>query len=196
MTKQEFLTELRRNLNGLPQEEIEDRMNFYEEMINDRMDEGKTEEQAVADIGTTDEAVRTIASQTKMSTLVKEKMRTRRSLTGWELLLIVLAFPMWFPLLMAALSIAFTVYMMTWVLVIVTYAVEGGLLAGVGGGLVAFICSLLDGTPDLIVGGGAIACIGGACLIALLCILAITTFKLCIISKCPNVHDFLFSQSK
>ena len=190
MTKQEFLTELRRNLNGLPQEEIEDRMNFYEEMINDRMDEGKTEEQAVADIGTTDEAVRTIASQTKMSTLVKEKMRTRRSLTGWELLLIVLAFPMWFPLLMAALSIAFTIYMMTWVLVIATYSAEAGLLAGIGGGLVAFICSLMEGTPDLLVGGGALVCIGGACLVALLCVLATkVTLKL-------NKNIFLGIKSK
>ena len=172
MTKQEFLTELRKNLNGLPQEEIEDRMNFYEEMINDRMDEGKTEEQAVADIGTTDEAVRTIASQTKMSTLVKEKMRTRRSLTGWELLLIVLAFPMWFPLLMTVLSFVFVAYLMTWVLVIVTYSAEAGLLAGLGGGLVAFIVSLIDGAPDLIVGGGALLCLGGVCIVALLCIVA------------------------
>jgi len=190
MTKQEFLTELRRNLNGLPQEEIEDRMNFYEEMINDRMDEGKTEEQAVADIGTTDEAVRTIASQTKMSTLVKERMKARTSLKGWEVLLIVLGFPIWFTILMVVLSIAFTLYMMTWMLVIITYAVEGGLLAGVGGGLVAFICSLLDGTPDLIVGGGAIACIGGACLVALLCILATkVTLKL-------NKNIFLGIKSK
>ena len=190
MTKEEFLTELRRNLNGLPQEEIEDRMNFYEEMINDRMDEGKTEEQAVADIGTTDEAVRTIASQTKMSTLVKERMKARTSLKGWEVLLIVLGFPIWFTILIVVLSIAFTLYMMTWMLVIVTYAVEGGLLAGVGGGLVAFICSLLDGTPDLIVGGGAIACIGGACLVALLCILATkVTLKL-------NKNIFLGIKSK
>ena len=190
MTKQEFLTELRRNLNGLPQEEIEDRMNFYEEMINDRMDEGKTEEQAVADIGTTDEAVRTIASQTKMSTLVKEKMRTRRSLTGWELLLIVLAFPMWLPLLIVALVIVLVGYLMTWILVIATYSAEAGLLGGVGGALVVFICSLLDGTPDLIAGGGALACIGGACLVALLCIAATKiTLKL-------NKNIFLGIKSK
>lgn len=170
MTKQEFLTELRKNLNGLPKEEIEDRINFYEEMINDRMDEGKSEEQAVADIGTTDEAVRTIASQTKMSTLVKEKMKLKRSLNGWEILLIALAFPVWFPLLMTVISLLFTAYILTWVLVIVSYSVEVGLIAGVGGGLVAFICSVFDGAPNLIAGGGALLCIGGACLFVLACI--------------------------
>lgn len=170
MTKQEFLTELRKNLNGLPKDEIEDRINFYEEMINDRMDEGKTEEQAVADIGTTDEAVRTIASQTKMSTLVKEKMKLKRSLTGWEILLIALAFPVWFPLLMTVISLLFTAYIMTWVLVIVSFSVEGGLIAGAGGGIVAFVCSLMEGAPSLIAGGGALLCIGGACLFVLACI--------------------------
>ena len=172
MTKKEFLTELRNNLNGLPREEVEDRVNFYEEIINDRMDEGMSEEDAVADIGTTDDAVRKIASQTKMTTLVKEKMKARRSLTGWELLLVVLAFPMWFPLLMTVLVILLVAYLMTWILVITSYAAEAGIIAGIGGGLVAFICSLMDGTPDLILGGGAIMCIGVACLVALLCIAA------------------------
>ena len=190
MTREVFLNSLREKLKGLSPEDIEDRISFYYEMIDDMMDEGKTEEQAVADIGTTDEAVRTIASQTKMSTLVKEKMRTRRSLTGWELLLIVLAFPMWLPLLIVALVFVLVGYLMTWILVIATYSTEAGLLAGVGGGLVVFICSLLDGTPDLIAGGGTLACIGGACLVALLCIAATKiTLKL-------NKNIFLGIKSK
>ena len=39
MTKQEFLAELRRGLSGLPQNDIEERLNFYSEMIDDRMEE-------------------------------------------------------------------------------------------------------------------------------------------------------------
>ena len=35
MDKQQFLKALRSGLNGLPQEDIEERMCFYEEMIND-----------------------------------------------------------------------------------------------------------------------------------------------------------------
>ena len=172
MTKKEFLTELRKNLQGLPQQEIEDRINFYEEMINDRMDEGKTEEEAVADIGTTDDAVRTIASQTKMTTLVKEKMKMNRSLSGWEILFIVLGFPIWFSLLTVIVTILFVAYILTWTLVIVTYAVEAGLLAGMGACFVGFICSIIDGAPDVMIGGGTLLCLGGACIFALLCILS------------------------
>ena len=42
MYKYEFLTALREQLVGLPKEDIEERISFYEEMINDRMDEGKS----------------------------------------------------------------------------------------------------------------------------------------------------------
>lgn len=40
MSKQEFLAELRKALSGLPQGDIEDRLTFYSEMIDDRMEEG------------------------------------------------------------------------------------------------------------------------------------------------------------
>lgn len=172
MTKNEFLTELRNNLKGLPSDEIEDRINFYEEMINDRMDEGKSEEEAVADIGTTDEAVRTIASQTKMSTLVKEKMKTKRSISGGVLLLLALGFPLWFPLFLTLTILALVGYFLTWILVIVTYSTEAGLLAGIGAGTVGVIASIIDGNFSLILAGETLLCIGGACLFVLLCILA------------------------
>ena len=49
MNKVEFLEQLRRGLNGLPQEEIEERVTFYSEMIDDRIEEGFSEEEAVED---------------------------------------------------------------------------------------------------------------------------------------------------
>ena len=46
MNKQEFLNQLRSGLNGLPHEEIEERVMFYSEMIDDRVEEGLSEEDA------------------------------------------------------------------------------------------------------------------------------------------------------
>ena len=37
MNKQEFLTQLRQGLSGLPQDDIEKRLTFYSEMIDDRI---------------------------------------------------------------------------------------------------------------------------------------------------------------
>ena len=106
MKKQEFLTELRSKLNGLPKEDIDNRINFYEEMINDRMDDGKTEEEAVADIGSVDDVVRQIANDTPMLRLVAEKAKPKRALRAWEIVLIILGFPLWFPLVITSIVLA------------------------------------------------------------------------------------------
>ena len=45
MTKLDFIFQLQKKLTGLPQEDIDERMLFYSEMIDDRMDEGLTEEE-------------------------------------------------------------------------------------------------------------------------------------------------------
>ena len=39
MNKEEFLAALRQALSGLPQEDIEERLNFYAEIIADRADD-------------------------------------------------------------------------------------------------------------------------------------------------------------
>ena len=44
MDKKAFLAQLRSQLSGLPQNDIEDRLIFYSEMIDDIMEEGITEE--------------------------------------------------------------------------------------------------------------------------------------------------------
>ena len=57
MNKQEFVERLRKGLSGLPQDDIEERLTFYSEMIDDRMEEGLSEEEAVGEIGSVDDAV-------------------------------------------------------------------------------------------------------------------------------------------
>ena len=44
MNKQEFLAKLQTNLSGLPEKEVQDSLGFYSEMIDDRMEEGLSEE--------------------------------------------------------------------------------------------------------------------------------------------------------
>ena len=48
MRKQEFLSALKRSMKGLPKSEIDERISFYSEMIDDRVEEGFSEEEAVA----------------------------------------------------------------------------------------------------------------------------------------------------
>ena len=73
MNKQEFLLQLRKNLFGLPQKDIEERLSFYEEMIDDRMEEGCSEEEAILAIGPTEKIAAQIISETPLAKIAKKK---------------------------------------------------------------------------------------------------------------------------
>lgn len=75
MGKQEFLAGLRDRLTGISQEDIEERISFYGEMIDDRVEEGLTEEQAIAEIGTLEGITKQIMSEIPLTQLVKEKVK-------------------------------------------------------------------------------------------------------------------------
>ena len=52
MNKETFLSELKKGLSGLPADDVNERLAFYGEMIDDRVEESMSEEEAVAGIGT------------------------------------------------------------------------------------------------------------------------------------------------
>lgn len=124
MNKQEFLAKLSEGLGGLPKEDIAERVNFYSEMIDDRVEEGLTEEEAVAELGPIDGVVSQILEETPISKLIKERVKPKRSLRAWEIVLLVLGFPLWFPLLIAGFCVVFTIYVVIWALIASLWAVE------------------------------------------------------------------------
>ncbi len=172
MNKEEFLSALRRALAGLPQEDIEERLAFYSESIDDRVEDGLTEEEAVEAIGTVDEVRDQIMAEIPLSKLVREKMRPKGRLRAWEIILLVLGAPLWIPLLIAALAVLFSIYVCIWALVISVYAVElalvGGVIAGVGG----TVMYLKEGNfvGALFYAGAAVLCAGLAILLFFGCI--------------------------
>ena len=64
MNKREFLQKLENGLSGLPREDIEQRLSFYAEMIDDRIEDGFSEEEAVAGIGTPEEIAAQVIEET------------------------------------------------------------------------------------------------------------------------------------
>ena len=102
MNKDSFLNELRARLAGLPQADIEERIAFYNEMINDRMEDGLTEEEAVEEIGSVDEIVGQIMAEIPFASLVRTRVMPKRKLRTWELVLLIVGAPVWLPLAMAS----------------------------------------------------------------------------------------------
>ena len=127
MNKQAFLEELREELYGLPQDDIEERLDFYSEMIEDRMEEGLSEEEAVLEIGTPAEVAEQIVSEIPLPNLGVEKVRPKRSLKTWEIVLLVLGSPVWVPLVLAAIILAVALYLTVWVLIAALWVVEAAL---------------------------------------------------------------------
>lgn len=110
MKKKEFLDKLKNSLNGLPKEDIEERLAFYSEMIDDRIEEGLSEEDAVKDIGSVDEIVSQIIIDTPFSKIVKEKVKRKRKLSGLEIALIIIGSPIWVSLLVSLFAVVVSLY--------------------------------------------------------------------------------------
>ena len=151
MNKKEFINALGKGLAGLFCEEQDKWLDFYGEMIDDRMEEGLTEEDAVAQIGTAEVVAEQILTQSKPN-----KSRKKRELKTWQLILLIVGSPLWFSLLVAAASVVFSLLVVLWVVVISFYAVAVSLMAcGLAGVVVAPVMLVLHGNM-----GAALTCLG------------------------------------
>ncbi len=168
MRKQEFLDELRARLVGLPQDDVEERLAFYSEMIDDRMEEGISEEEAVSEVGTVDEIIARILAETPLTKLVKEKVKPKRALRAWEIMLLVLGAPLWVPLLIAVAAIFFAALVVLFALNVCLWAVVISLAASSVMGIIFFFVFILRGevAAGFAVLGAGIAFIGLAILLA------------------------------
>jgi len=162
MTKLKFLLTLHEKLSGLPQDEVEERLHFYSEMIEDRMEEGLSEEDAVAAVGSVDEIAAQIAADIPLAKIAKDRIKPKRRLKAWEIVLLALGSPIWLSLLIAAFAVVLSVYAALWSVVVSLWAVFASLVGGALGGIVAGIGFALGG--KVIAGsallGGGIVCVG------------------------------------
>ena len=149
MNKEDFLLQLQSGLSGLPQDDIDERIAFYSEMIDDRIEEGLSEEEAVAAAGTVDDIVSQTVADIPLYKLVKEKTKNKRGLRAWGIVLIILGFPVLFPLLIAAFCVLLSAYIVIWAVMISLWAVEASFIAGALGGIAAGIVYICTGnTPQ------------------------------------------------
>lgn len=136
MTKLEFISSLRARLSGVPKNELDERISFYAEAIDDRIEDGLTEEEAVADIGTVDGIAEEILSEIPMAKLVREKIKPKKRLRAWEIVLLALGSPVWIPLIIAAFVVILALYVSAWSVIVSLWAVFASLVGCAIGGIV------------------------------------------------------------
>ena len=156
MKKLEFLTELKKYLSGLPETEIEESLDYYAEIIDDRIEDGDDEERIVADLGAPHEIAGKIRGE-KMQPMPQKAPaeKSKKKLSAGVIVLLALGSPIWLSLLIAAVAILISVYAVMW-------SVVGSLWSAVGALGGAGLAGLLLLPKYLIMGeiGAGIAVLG------------------------------------
>lgn len=172
MTKAEFLAELRAAISGLPEADIEKSLDFYSEMIDDRVEDGLPEEEAVAALGSIEEIKTQILKDIPITKIIKEKVKPKRSLSGLEITLLIVGFPIWLPLLISVAAVIFSVYVTLWSVIVVLYSVDLVFFAGAIAGVLGSIPILFIGNISavLLLLGGGLVCAGLGILWIFVCV--------------------------
>ena len=161
LTKKEFLSRLKKKLKGLSMLETRERIGFYGEIIDDKIEEGLTEEEAVAEVGSIDDIAEEIFSE-----VVVDKAEPER-LSPWKIaLLIIGAVVVWLPIYVSLVATLFAVCISLWASFVAASAV--GIVAVALGCVNVFKINILVGSAT--VGIGLISA-GLAILLFLSCIL-------------------------
>ena len=177
MSRDAFIGELRHRMAGLPQEAVDRTVEYYSELIADSVEDGLTEEEAVARLEPMDQIVANVVKDTPLTQIVETRLQEskKKGGSGWVIALLILGAPVWLPLLIAVLAVLFSLFIALWAVVLaVILAGVAAVAAGV------FELARLHLPQGLILLGGGLVCLG-LCALAFLLMKLITvgTVKLC-----------------
>ena len=147
MDKLDFLLALDQRLDVLSDEDRRASLDYYSEMLDDLIESGMTEQEAVASLGSVDAIAEEILMDVPLPKLVKAKMKGKRRMTGTELTLLIVGFPIWFPLLISVFAVIFSVYVSLWAVVISLYAANVAMAACAPTGILAAVVLFASGKP-------------------------------------------------
>ena len=122
MNKKEFLRELKGALFALPAREKKERLSFYSEIIDDKIEEGTPENIAVSEVGSVSEIAAKIIAENKTSSTAKA--HTKRPLTVGEKVVMIVGAPIWLPLAIAAFAVILSLYAVAYAVLLALWAIE------------------------------------------------------------------------
>ncbi len=160
MNKVEFLALLHQQLKCLTRAELERTIDYYSEIIDDRIEAGESEEYAVLSVGSVEEIVAQVLTERKTKkTIAKNKQQLVISIAGA---------PLWIPLAIAALAIILSLYITAWSIVASVAIVEASFLIAAPFGVIWGIIGAFSGSAVLgILFIGGCLCLAGIALISL-----------------------------
>ena len=196
MDKLDFLLALDKRLDVLSETDRRASLDYYSEILDDLVEGGMTETDAVASLGSVDAIAEEILMDIPLPKLVKAKMKGKKPLSGLEITLLIVGFPIWLPILISVFAVIFAVYISLWAVVISLYATDLALAASAPASLLCAVLLFIAGQPSaaLLFLGAALVLAGLAILLLFgcnatakgmwkLCRLTLRGIKACFIRK-------------
>lgn len=166
MDKLDFLLALDKRLGVLSETDRRASLDYYSEILDDLVEGGMTETDAVASLGSVDAIAEEILMDIPLPKLVKAKMKGKKPLSGLEITLLIVGFPIWLPILISVFAVIFAVYISLWAVVISLYATDLALAASAPASLLCAVLLFIAGQPS-----AALLFLGAALVLAGLAIL-------------------------
>ncbi len=123
MNKKEYLNDLDSKLNFLPEDEREKTLNYYSEMIDDRIESGMDEEKAISKLESANAIANQLKSEhsTQQTTSEKvfnfiDKLLTKHGYL-FLLIIIILSFPVWIPIVGGILTFVGIIFLLLFALI-------------------------------------------------------------------------------
>lgn len=162
MKKHEFLDQLHKALSGLPPQEIDEQLIYYSEMIDDKMEEGINEEEAVAQIGPIEEIAAQVKAEMPRKDTLKETITKNYPLPLWAIICLIIGIPIWGSLLIGAISIVFSMLVVIFAGIVSLWAVSVAVGSCVMGTAVIAIMQFIAGhtAAAICLLGGSLVCMG------------------------------------
>lgn len=151
MKKEQFLKELKHSLRKFDNNEIDQVINYYDEMISDKIEMGQTEDSIIASLGSSKDISREVQLDL-ISNRVQNKNNIEKTSSSFFILFALLLSPALFPIAIVLFVVFFTI--------IVT---SGALMFGFGATTISLIVSLIPSvifTAQTVGAGSAIFTVG------------------------------------
>jgi uncharacterized membrane protein len=129
MNKAQFLKRLSSALKGAPRGEIAKSVQYYSEILDDRVEEGLSEDDAVQSLGDVEAIAKQILSELPAGSI-------RQGPRAITVVLLILGFPVWSSILAALAAVVLALYAVVWAVCLALWCVELSLSAASGISLV------------------------------------------------------------
>lgn len=152
MNKKDYLDALAKALDCLFREKRSEILSFYQEAIDDRIEEGMSEEEAVCAMGPVESAAENILGE--LPVVPRAVAKTRRKSPALLWVLVIAGSPLWIPLAFAFLLAVASVYLCIWLVAAVCmFALPFGLYLA--------WCGVMTGTFAFALAQAGLGCVLG-----------------------------------